>query len=68
MKMTMIPIVIDTPGTIPTGLVEGAARVWNRRSNCDHSNFSIIEIIQNTENIPSDLGKPTITHTSEKDY
>ena len=44
-----------------------AGRVRNR-TNHDHLNYSIAEIIQNTEQSPEDLRRLAVTQILEKDY
>ena len=44
MKVTVIPVVIGTLGTIPKSLVNGLADLKNQRASGDHPNYSIINI------------------------
>ena len=54
MRVTVIPVVIGAPGTIPKGLVMEAERVRNQRMSRHHPN-DITEISHNTEKCPGDL-------------
>ena len=57
--MTMIPIVIGALGTKTGGL-------GNNGMGGEYPNYSIIEIGQNTEKSPGDLGRLTLTQTPLK--
>ena len=48
MKVTVIPIIIGALGTFPKDLVRGARNVENQRTSKDHPNYSIAEIVQNS--------------------
>ena len=48
----VIPIVIGALGTVHKGLVQG---VGDLETTGDYSNYSIVEISQNTEKSPGDL-------------
>ena len=52
MKVTMVPIVIGTFGTVTKGLLKGLGS-WQMSG--DHPNDSIIEDGQNTEKSSGDL-------------
>ena len=45
---------------------KGTGRIGNQIKNRDHSYNNIIEISQNTETSPGDLGRLAITSTAEK--
>ena len=47
---------------------EGTGRVENQRTNCYHTNYSIIQISQNTEMSPGDLRRLALTQTPEKSH
>ena len=66
MKVTIIPIVIDTFGTVTKGLSKGTGGLGNRRTSGNHSNFYIIENGQNTEKSPGDLKRLAVTSTLVK--
>ena len=68
MKVTMIPIVNGAFGTVPKGLEKGAGRIWNRRTNRDHPNYSLVEISKNTEKCSRDLRRLTATENPMKDH
>ena len=55
MRETILPIVVGALGTIPKGLVKGVGKVGNQRTRRDHSNYSSVNIGQNTEMSPGDL-------------
>ena len=59
MKVTVIPIVTDVPGTRTGGL-------RNNRMSGDHPNYSIVEISQNTEKSPGILKRLAVTQTPVK--
>ena len=40
----------------------------NKRSNGDHPNYSIVEIGQNTEKCPGDLGRVAVTQTPVRNH
>ena len=71
MKVMVIPIVMDTLGTIPQGVVKGPGRLGNKRINEDHPDYRIIMIGQNTDKSPGDsrrlvvLQTPTENHLQE---
>ena len=66
--MTFIPIVIGALGTVTKGLLKGTEGLGHNRSSEDHSNYSIIEIGQNTEKSPGDLRSLSVDRISVKDY
>ena len=49
-------------------LVKILGRVENRRTNRDHSNYSIVEVNKNTEKSPEDLRRLAVIQTSVKDH
>ncbi len=51
MKVTIVPNVIGTLGTVTKGLLKG---LGNKRTNGDNTNYCIIEIGQNTKKSPGD--------------
>ena len=63
MKVTIMPIVISTLGTIIKGLVQGLGGLENKTSGV-HSNDSIVEISQNA-NSHGDM-RLAATHSSGK--
>ena len=55
MKVTFIPIVFGSLGTVPEILFV------NKKKSGDHPNYCIIEIGQNTEKSPGDLRRLAVT-------
>ena len=55
-KVTIIPIVIGALGTVTKGLLQRLG-LGNNRMSGDHLNYCFIEITQNTEKSPDDLGR-----------
>ena len=68
MRVTVIPIVIGVPGTVPKCLEKGNGRVGNRRTSRDHPGYRIVEIGLNTEKSPGDLNRLADTWTSAITY
>ena len=52
----------------PWMFYEEVRRVGNRRTNRDQPNYSIVEIVQNTEKSPGDLRRLAVTYTPMKDH
>ena len=52
MKLTVIPIVIDTLGIVTKGFDTGTGRLENKRISRYYLNYGIDEIGQNTEKSP----------------
>ena len=48
-KVTFIPIIIGTFGTVTKRLIKGLRGLGNKKTSGDHLNYCIIEIGQNTE-------------------
>ena len=67
MKVTVIPIVIGSLGTVVKGLVRGLNDLEMKKSG-DHSNFYIIEIGENAKKSLCDLRRLAVTQTSVKDH
>ena len=63
MKITVIPIVISTLGTVIKRFVQEIGELGNKRTSRDHQNNSIIKIGQNTEKSPGDLRKHAAAQT-----
>ena len=61
MKMTSIPIVIGALSTSTKGLVEGRGDLEIRGR--EYPNYRIVEISQNTEKSPGDLGRLAVSQT-----
>ena len=58
-------------GTLWNGhqrIVKGARRVGNRRTNRDHPNYNIINIVQNIKKSPVGLKGVAVTQTQVKDH
>ena len=68
MKLTMIPIVIGTFGTVIKRIIKGHGGLGNKRMSGDHRNHYIIENGQNTEKSPGDLRKHAVTQTPMKSH
>ena len=66
MKLTVIPIVIGTLGTIPKRLIKVLENLEIKSG--DYPDHAIIIIGQNTEKSPGDLRSLGVTQTSVKDY
>ena len=62
MKTMMTPIIIGALDMVTKEIVQGLEGHGN------YSNYSIVEISQNTEKSPGDLRRLTVTQTSVKDY
>ena len=60
-KLTVIPMVICVHGTVTKFLV-----LENKRISGDNTNYSIVEIGQNTKRSPGDLRRLVVTHTLVK--
>ena len=67
MKVTIIPIVIGTLGTIPRSLVKELEELKKRKSSLGHPNYSIVKLGQNTEKSPGNLRRLAVTQTPVKD-
>ena len=68
MKVTIIPIVIGTFGTVTKGLLKGLDDLEVGGPSGDHTNNSIIENGQNTEKSPGDLRRLAVTQSPVKDH
>ena len=64
-KGMIIPIVIGVLGTLVKGSIQ---RLGNNRTSGHYTNYSFIEIGQNTENSPGDLKRIAVTQTPVKDH
>ena len=65
MKMTVMPSVIDTLGTIPKDLVKG---LEDLRGQVDTIQTIVFKIGQKTERSPGDLRRFSVTLTPVKAY
>ena len=61
----MIAVVISAFGTVTKGLVQG---LGNNGTGEDCSNYSIVEVDQNTEKSPGDLRRLAVTQTPEENH
>ena len=61
MKVTVVPVVIGTLGTVTKGLVPRTGRLGNKRTSGDNQNYSITEIAQNTKKSSGDLKKLVVS-------
>ena len=68
MKVTMIPIVVGTFGTVTKVSLKGLEDLEVGGRWGDHSNDSIIENGQNTEKSPGDLMRLAVTQTPVEDH
>ena len=68
MKVTIVPIVIDSLGTVTKGLLKGLEDLEVSRSGGDYPNGSIAEDGQNTETSPGDLRRLAVTQTPVKNH
>ena len=68
MRVTVIPVVFGALGTVSKGLEKGTGINENQRKNRDHTNYSIVEIGQNTEKSPLDLRRLVVIQTTVKDH
>ena len=66
MKVTVIPIVIGALGTFTKGTESGG--LGNKRMIGDHTNYSIVEVGQNTEKSPGGLRRFAVTQTPVRSY
>ena len=64
MKVTVIPVVIGSLGTVN----KGTGGLENKRTSGDQPKYSIVEIHQNTEKSPGDWKKLAVFQTPEKNY
>ena len=62
--ITIKAIVVGAFGTIPKGQI----KVENWRVSGDHSNYSIVKIVQNTEKSPGNLRRLAVTQTPVKEH
>ena len=68
MKETFIPIVNGTLDKVTKGLIKGTRGLGNKRTSGDNTNYSIVEIKQNTEKSPGDLRRLAVTQIPVKDH
>ena len=68
MKVTIVPIVISTVGTIKKRIIKGPGGLVSWRTGRDYPNDSIAEDGQNTKTSPGDLRRLAITQTQVKNY
>ena len=61
MKVTIIPIVIGSFGTVTEELIQGLGRLGNKRASGNHPNYYIIEKGRNTEKSSEDLRSLAVT-------
>ena len=61
--MTVIPIVIGALGTVTKGLVQGLEDLKQKRTSGNRTNYSIVEIGQNTEKSPGNFRRLAVTQT-----
>ena len=67
MKVTEIPILMDTLGTVTKGLMK-ELKDLEMRTGGDCQNYSIVEIGQNIDKSPEYLRKLAVTQTPEDDH
>ena len=69
MKVTVIPIVIGAPRTIPKRLVKGMGRLGKKRKGRDHPDHpGIIKIAQSIEKSPGNLRRLAVTQTPVRNH
>ena len=68
MKVSIIPIVIGSFGTVTKGLLKGLEDYGSWRTNGDHPNYSIVENNLNTEKSLGHLRRLVVTQTLVKDH
>ena len=68
MKVTIIPIVIGTFGTVTKGLLKKTGGLGSWQTSGDHPYNYIIENGQNTEKSPGDLKRLDVTQTPVKNH
>ena len=56
-KVTVIPVVMDALRILSKRVGKCTGNLGNKNTSGDHQNYSIIEIVQNTEKSPRDLSK-----------
>ena len=66
MRVTVIPIVIGVPGTVPMGLKKKLEEMEIRRW-MENTHYSIVEISQNSEKSPEDLRRLAVSETLVKE-
>ena len=64
MKVTVIPLVIDTLGTVITE----TGKLGNKRTSGDHLNNSIVEIDLNTKKSPGDFRRLAVCQTPVENH
>ena len=68
MKVTIVPIVIGTLGTVTKRIIKGPGGLGSQRTGRDYRNDSIAENGQNTETSPGDLRRLAVTQTRVKNH
>ena len=69
MKVTVIPIVIGTLGTVTKGLVQGLEDLEiKKKTSENHPNYRLVEIGLNTEKSPEDLWRLAVTQTPVENH
>ena len=67
-KVAIIPIAIGAPRTVTKSINKGTGGLGNKRTGRDYSNYSIVEIGQNTEMSPGDLRRLVVTQNPVKNF
>ena len=67
MKVTVIPIVNGALGR-HTRIDKGTGGLGYKRTNGDHTNYSIIKVDQNTEKCPGDLRRLAVTQALVRNH
>ena len=67
MKVTVIPVIVGTLGTVSNGK-EKIERIGNQRKNRDHLDHSIVKIGKNIQKSRLDLRRIAVTQTLVKDH
>ena len=61
MKVTVIPTVIVTLGTVTKGLIIRSGKIGDKSTSGDHLNYSTVKISQYTGKSPGDLRRLAVT-------
>ena len=68
MKVTIVPIVISSLGTVTKGFIKGSGGLGSWQTGRDYPNDSITDDGQNTETSPGDLRRVAVTQTPVKNH
>ena len=68
MKVTVIPIVFDPFSTLTKMIGTGTEELGNKRMSWDHTNYSIVGIVHNTNKSPGDFKRLAVTQTPVENH